>query len=137
MQIVCKLALALLGFTCFSFAQDSTTSGNAQAVTTPGAGGAGQTRSASTERNIRFQFDGIPYMDLVERFAQMANKPLLAETNIQGTVTFNDPRPYNYAEALETLNTILSMKNVMVMETDRYLQVVPFKELPQMPLKIF
>ncbi|HET6407865.1 MAG TPA: secretin N-terminal domain-containing protein, partial [Chthoniobacteraceae bacterium] len=67
----------------------------------------------------------------------MANKPLLAETNIQGTVTFNDPRPYNFSEALETLNTILSMKNVMLMETDRYLQLVPFKELPQMPLKIF
>jgi type II secretory pathway component GspD/PulD (secretin) len=139
MQKVCKLALALLGFTCFCSAQDSTTSGNAKAVTAPGAGGAAQTqaRSASTDRNIRFQFDGIPYMDLVERFAQMANKPLLAETNIQGTVTFNDPRPYNYSEALETLNTILSMKNVMVIETERYLQVVPFKELPSMPLKIF
>src|SRR5688572_21325609 len=92
---------------------------------------------ASGERNIRFQFEGIPYMDMVERFAQMANKPLLAETNVQGTVTFNDPQPYNYAEALETLNTILSMKNVMVVETERYLQLVPYKELPSMPLKIF
>src|SRR3954467_1111392 len=93
--------------------------------------------AASGEANIRFQFDGIPYMDLVERFAQMANKPLIAETNVQGTVTFNDPRPYTYPEALETLNTILSMKNVMLVETERYLQLVPFKDLPQMPLKIF
>src|SRR5688500_797472 len=139
MQKVCKLALALLGFSCFGFAQDSATSGNAQPLTAPSAPASAQTqaRSASTERNIRFQFDGIPYVDLVERFAQMANKPLLAETNIQGTVTFNDPRPYNYAEALETLNTILSMKNVMVVETERYLQLVPYKELPSMPLKIF
>ena len=132
MQKVCKLALAL--WTCTVFAQDPAT--NSKTGTTPANVNA-PSPSASAERNIRFQFDGIPYMDLVERFAQMANKPLLAETNVQGTVTFNDPRPYNYAEALETLNTILSMKNVMVMETERYLQLVPFKELPQMPLKIF
>ena len=31
--------------------------------------------------NIRFQFDGIPYGDVIERFAQMAGKPLLADTN--------------------------------------------------------
>ncbi|MGZ8941113.1 MAG: secretin N-terminal domain-containing protein, partial [Limisphaerales bacterium] len=132
MQKVCKLALAL--WTCTVFAQDPAT--NSKTGTTPANVNA-PSPSASAERNIRFQFDGIPYMDLVERFAQMANKPMLAETNVQGTVTFNDPRPYNYPEALETLNTILSMKNVMVMETDRYLQLVPFKELPQMPLKIF
>src|SRR4051794_32591291 len=66
------------------------------------------------QRNIRFQFEGIPYMDVVQRFSQMANKPLIAETNIEGTVTFNDPKPYSYQQAFETLNTILSMKNVML-----------------------
>ena len=39
--------------------------------------------------------------------------------------------------ALETLNTMLSMKNVMLVETERFLQLVPCKDLPQMPLKIF
>ena len=92
---------------------------------------------AAADKNIRFQFDGIPYMDVVERFAQMAGKPLIAETNIQGTVTFNDPRPYDYSEAKDTLNTILGMKGVMLVETDRFLRLVPFKDLPQMPLKIF
>src|SRR5439155_11498629 len=48
------------------------------------------------QRNIRFQFDGIPYADVIERFAQMANKPLLADTNISGTLTFNDPNTYTY-----------------------------------------
>src|SRR4051812_25725606 len=28
---------------------------------------------AAPQRNIRFQFDGIPYPDVLERFAQMAN----------------------------------------------------------------
>ncbi|HVK58257.1 MAG TPA: hypothetical protein VM735_05710, partial [Candidatus Kapabacteria bacterium] len=123
MQKVCKLALAVLGFTCSLFAQDPAANANTKAAASPAAPASPvnpsstAAASASAERNIRFQFDGIPYMDLVERFAQMANKPLLAETNIQGTVTFNDPRPYNFSEALETLNTILSMKNVMLMET--------------------
>src|SRR5262245_44335276 len=66
--------------------------------------------AAAPAGNIRFQFDGIPYGDVIERFAQMAGKPLLADTNIQGTITFNDPTPYSYPEALDTLNLILSMK---------------------------
>ncbi|MDB6040571.1 MAG: hypothetical protein JWM99_4412, partial [Verrucomicrobiales bacterium] len=87
-------------------------------------------------RNIRFQFDGIPYGDVVERFAQMAGKPLISNTNIQGTLTYNDPNPYTYQEALDTLNTVLSMKGLMLVDTGNNLQLVPFKELPQMPHRI-
>ncbi len=91
---------------------------------------------ANNTRNIRFQFDGIPYQDVIERFAQMINKPLLAGTNVQGTLTYNDPNPYNPAEALDTLNLILSMKGVMLIESDANLRLVPFRELPAMPLRI-
>ena len=91
---------------------------------------------AQPARNIRFQFDGIPYADVVERFAQMVGKPLIADTNIAGTVTFNDPTAYNYAEALDTLNLMLSMKGVMLIESGNYLRLVPFRELPAMPLRI-
>lgn len=86
---------------------------------------------------IRFQFDGIAYSDVLARFAQMANKPLITDTPLEGTLTFNDPRPYTYAEALDTLNLILSMKGVMLVESDRFLRLVPLKELPQMSLRIF
>ncbi|MBN2508403.1 MAG: hypothetical protein JXQ71_17125 [Verrucomicrobia bacterium] len=92
---------------------------------------------SATNRNIRFQFDGMPYAEVLERFAQMADKPLVQDTKIEGTLTFNDPQPYTYAEALDTLNLMLSMKGMMLVETGHYLQLVPFKELPQMPLKIF
>ena len=34
------------------------------------------------ERDILFQFDGISYNDVVRRFAQMADKPLIAEAKI-------------------------------------------------------
>jgi type II secretion system protein D len=134
MQKVCYLALAVIGVSFSLIAQEQPI--NANRTKTAAAPAAPQS-AASADRNIRFQFDGIAYMDVVERFAQMAGKPLIAETNVQGTVTFNDPRPYDYAQALETLNTMLSMKNVMLVETERFLQLVPYKDLPQMPLKIF
>src|SRR5687767_3139310 len=92
--------------------------------------------TAPTDKNIRFHFDGIPYADVVERFAQMAGKPLVSDTNVAGTLTFNDPRPYTYQEALDTVNVMLSMKGVMLVEDGHYLRLVPFKQLPQLGLKI-
>ncbi len=93
-------------------------------------------KPTAAERNIRFQFDGMSYSEVLERFAQMAHKPLLTETKVEGTLTYNDPKPYTYPEAFDTLNLMLSMKGLMLVETDHYLRLVPFKELPQMPLKI-
>jgi len=66
----------------------------------------------------------------------MAGKPLVSDTNVQGTLTFNDQRPYTYQEALDTLNVMLSMKGVMLIEDGNYLRLVPFKQLPQIGLKI-
>src|SRR5579863_8400923 len=91
---------------------------------------------AKSDKNIRFQFDGIPYSDVVERFAQMAGKPLLAETNLAGTLTYDDPHPYNYLEAFDTLNLILAMKGAMLIEDGNNLRLVPFKQLPAMPIRI-
>ena len=85
--------------------------------------------TAAPARNIRFQFDGIPYSDVIERFSQMVNKPLVTDTNIAGTLTFNDPNTYTYGEALDTLNVVLSMKGVMLVESGNYLRLVPFKEI--------
>ncbi len=50
------------------------------------------------KRNIRFQFEGVPYADALQRFSQMADKPLIAETPIEGTLTFFDSEPYTYIE---------------------------------------
>ncbi len=98
---------------------------------------AGAAPSSAPARDIRFQFDGIPYADVVTRFSQMANKPLLGDLKIEGTLQFIDPQPYTYSEALETLNLILATKGMILVETGRYLRLVPLKELAQMPLKIF
>ncbi len=91
---------------------------------------------SKTDRNIRFQCDGIPYSDVVERFAQMAGKPLLADTNLAGTLTYDDPHPYNYLEAFDTLNLILAMKGAMLIEDGNNLRLVPFKQIPSMPIRI-
>jgi type II secretory pathway component GspD/PulD (secretin) len=87
-------------------------------------------------RNIRFQFDGIPYTDVLERFAQMSGKPLLSDTNIVGSLSYNDPTSYTFPEAIETLNLILSMKGVMLLDTGTQLRLVPFKDLRSLPIPI-
>lgn len=94
------------------------------------------TNAPAANKAIRLQFEGIPYMDVIERFSQMAGKPLVTDTNIAGTLTFNDPNPYNYQEALDTLNIALSMKGVMLMESGNHLRLVGLKNLASMPLKI-
>ena len=131
------LALALAGGTFTLAAQDAPKAATqpppAKSVTVVLPAG---TAAPASARNIRFQFDGISYSDVIERFAQMANKPLVATTKPEGTLTYNDANTYTYAEALDTLNVILSMKGVMLVENANYLQLVPFKELPSTPLKL-
>ena len=61
------------------------------------------------KRDIRIQFEGVPYTDALQRFSQMANKPLIVESSLEGTLTFFDPEPYSYREALDVLNVILSL----------------------------
>ncbi len=99
-------------------------------------GGTAARTNAAPTRGIRFQFDGIPYSDVVERFAQMAGKALLASTNLTGTLTYDDPNAYSYNEALDTLNQMLATKGVTLVEDGNNLRVVPFKELPAAPLRI-
>jgi type II secretion system protein D len=92
--------------------------------------------AAAEPRDIRFQFDGIPYADVVRRFSQMLGKPLVGELNIEGTLTFFDSQPYTYSEAVDTLNTILGMRGFTLVETDRFLQLVPLKDIAAAPLRI-
>src|SRR5688572_20474151 len=107
------MALAALVFGITAYAQD-----NAAATTPPATTAA--TTNAAPAKNIRLQFEGIPYSDVIERFSQMANKPLVSDTNIVGTLTFNDPKPYTYQEALDTLNLMLAMKGVTLVEANNY-----------------
>ncbi|MBM4017165.1 MAG: hypothetical protein FJ288_02375 [Planctomycetes bacterium] len=73
---------------------------------------------------FRFQFDGIPYDDIIRRFAQMAGKPLLGDVRVEGTLTFFDSEPYTFQEAFGLFNTLLQMKGFTIRETPRFLQVL-------------
>ncbi len=88
------------------------------------------------KNEILFQFDGMPYADVVRRFAQMVRKPIIGDLNIEGELTFFDSEPYEYYEALDTLNIILEMRGFQLMETGRFLRLVPTDNISQMPLPI-
>jgi len=98
---------------------------------------AGQAEKKEEKRDIRFQFAGLPYKEVIQRFAQVSGKPIVGELAIEGNLTFSDTRAYTYSEALDTLNVILSMKGVVLVETERYLRLAPKDKLAQLPLKIF
>ena len=83
--------------------------------------------TAPPRDEFRFQFDGIPYDDIIRRFAQMAGKPLLGEIRVEGSLTFFDSKPYTFDEALGLLNTLLQMRGFTLIETARYIQVVAVK----------
>ena len=91
---------------------------------------------ATEEPNIRIQFEGVPYADALQRFSQMTNKPLIIESPVSGTLTFHDPKPYTYQEALDVFNVILSMKGVALVETGRYLQLSKLEDIKKLPLKV-
>lgn len=119
------------------YAKAQSTQSNAEGTNAPTSAPRMPVSTVNQEaKNIRFQFDGIPYMTVIERFAQMVNKPLLLDTSLEGTMKFSDPEPYEYTEALDTLNLILSMKDAMLVEQDRYLRLLPLSKLRQTPVKV-
>lgn len=91
---------------------------------------------AKADRTIRFQFDNVPCADVVRRFAQLSNKPLIGQLSIDGYITFFDSEPYTYEEALDMLNLLLGMRGYMLVESGRYFRLISSGEVGQMPLKI-
>lgn len=79
--------------------------------------------------DIRFQFDGVPYTQVVRRFAQMADRPLIGDLSIDGELTFFDAQPYTYEEAMDTLNILLAMRGYVLREEGRFLRMRPLAEI--------
>lgn len=83
------------------------------------------------QADIVFQFDGIKASEIIRRFAQMADRPVLGNLDhpeLQKEVTYWDSAPYTFDEAFDTLNLILEMHNHRLIQRGRYLKVV---EMPK------
>ncbi len=80
--------------------------------------------------NIRFQFEGETYRDVVRFISRAAGKPILGDLKaIEGTLTYFDAKPYTYSEAIGIVNQFLQLRGFTLMETNRYLKLVPLKEV--------
>ncbi len=88
------------------------------------------------KRNIRFQYDGIPFNDVIKQFAQSAGKPILGEFDVEGELTFFDAEPYTLEEAKDTLNIMLATRGFMIVEDGRFIRVVALVETALLPVKI-
>ena len=154
MKLTCALITAVLAAAPAAKAQTPTTrattrSTGKESVTRPAETQPADTQPATRpatrpafkidrpeSNTVRFNYHEAPYADVVKRFAQMANKPLIGEVAIDGKLTFMDAEPYTYEEALDTLNIILAMRGFRLMEFGRFMQLTPLAKLPEMPLKI-
>jgi type II secretion system protein D len=94
------------------------------------------TGPAPRPTEVRFQFDGIPYSEVIRRFAQMAGKPILESVAIEGTLTFFDSHSYTFDEAFDTLNLLLATRGFAMVENERYFKVVPIKDYSKEATKI-
>ncbi|MCK5556755.1 MAG: hypothetical protein KAJ01_00140, partial [Candidatus Hydrogenedentes bacterium] len=124
------LAVVMLTATVSVWAQTPRGANNVpgQYVLAPAAA-APKPKNPAPKRDIRFQFDGVRYTDVVRRFAQVAKRPLIGDIDIEGTLTFFDSEPYSYREAMDTLNTILATKGFALREEGRFLRLRPLSEV--------
>ncbi len=80
--------------------------------------------------NIRFQFEGETYRDVVRFISRAAGKPVIGDLKpIEGTLTYFDAKPYTYPEAIGIVNQFLQLRGFTLMETNRYLKLVPLKDV--------
>ncbi|MCK4624929.1 MAG: hypothetical protein KAV00_06440, partial [Phycisphaerae bacterium] len=84
--------------------------------------------------NIRFQFEGETYRDVVRFISRAAGKPVIGDLKpIEGTLTYFDAKPYTYSEAIGIVNQFLQLRGFTLMETNRYLKLVSLKEVARQP----
>ncbi len=82
--------------------------------------------------NIRFQFKGESYADLVKFIANVAGKPVLGDPNaVQGQLTYFDAAPYTFDEALGIVNLVLRNAGFNLIDAGRYMELVRIDQMAQ------
>ncbi|MCL2700846.1 MAG: hypothetical protein FWE88_04035 [Phycisphaerae bacterium] len=100
----------------------------------PAAPEAAPAPAPEVKRDYQFQYNGVPYAEVVRRFAQAAKKPILGDVPVEGHLTFFDSESYTYEEAFEMLNTLLAMRGASIIEQGRFIRCMP---TPMLNAKIY
>ena len=80
-----------------------------------------------------FNYDGMPWEDVIYDFAERIGKPLLdpgGELMIGGELTYRSERKFTKEEAIDELNLILHMLGYRFVETENHIFVVTLSEMP-------
>lgn len=118
--------------------KDYTGSGSRRAEPAVAPPGDAEAEAQPLERRPRdedeewFNFDGVPWEDVVMYFVERVGKPLMSEDLIiGGTLTYRSDGILTKDEAIDELNLIMQEKGYRFVETERHIRVIPLAEMPQ------
>lgn len=89
--------------------------------------------SSATDDMEWFNFEQMPWEDVVRVFADRLGKPLLGfdDLVIGGELTYSSDRKFTKEEALDELNLLMHMQGYRFVETEHHIEVVPLSEMGQ------
>ena len=77
---------------------------------------------------LRFQFSYAPWKVVLDWFAKQADLSLMMDTVPPGTFNYSGTHEFTPGEAIDLLNSILIIKNFVLVRRDRMLMVLPYDE---------
>jgi type II secretion system protein D len=86
--------------------------------------------STATDDLEWFNYEGMPWEDVIREFAERLGKPLLGDVLIGDTLTYVSDRKFTKEEAIDELNLIMHMIGYRFVETEHHIFVVPLSEMP-------
>ena len=82
--------------------------------------------------DVRFHFAKENYRDLAAFVGRMLDKPILGDLSaLNGQFSYIDARPYTKTEAMSIINQVIRTSGYTLMDSGRYLKLVPLAQLPQ------
>ncbi|MCH7870622.1 MAG: hypothetical protein IID33_02880, partial [Planctomycetes bacterium] len=80
-----------------------------------------------------FNFDGMPWEDVIMHFAKRLGKPLMdiEDIDIGGHLTYINSRKFTKQEAIDELNLLLHRKGWRFIDTEFHIFAVPLNEMPE------
>ncbi len=92
-------------------------------------------RRESDPDKIWFQFDGIPWSDVVMYFVERLGKPLMTPEEelmlLTGELTYITNREFTKDEALDELNLIMHEIGYRFVEQEHHIRIIPLSEMRQ------